>query len=195
MTDRLRSQVTDRLCSQVTDEEPNCRDLTYEAPADDLQALRERLDLERTAPLALVWRAARSCVEAAATAAAAAPVADDDVVAKAASSAVLDALTPPSEARTAIVALKISPQQVDCVWDALLWAAAVKGGGSGSVSQDAIAGMLEARVSHRCLASVCEQSKDDGRDCPANKVRAISSWHAFPVVVLCFSDLYISPKI
>ena len=117
---------------QVAAEEAKCIDVTYEDPAEDLQAVRERLDLERTAPVATIWSAARTCARTAAAAAAAAVAnaaaagssgaagsngsvefaSTKEVVAKAGAAAVIAAMEPPPAAVEAIVGLKISRHQV-----------------------------------------------------------------------------------
>jgi hypothetical protein len=179
-----------RCCLQLSVNDSVCLDVTYEDPADDLQALRERLDLERCAVLPLVWAAAEVCMREALVAQAAdAPahqahaglssgsrgVGTDltaaDVAKITAAQEVISALEPPKQARAAICALKISVHQVAAVWDCLLWAVALRGG---VCSQDDVAELLQMRVMHRTLKAVAETSKDDGEAVPQNKVLAFS---------------------
>ena len=50
---------------QVAAADDACKDVTYEDPAEDLQALRECIDLERCAPVAAIWQPAQAAVAAA----------------------------------------------------------------------------------------------------------------------------------
>jgi hypothetical protein len=154
-------------------------DVTYEDPADDLQALRERLDVQRCAPLDPVWAAARACVVAGCAAYRACPAAHDSSASSASalsmehvtrlakSQAVVVALRPPQAAVDAICMLKISRHQVPELWDCLLWAAAIK---ERLCSHDLIADLLQIRVIHRTLVSVGEASKGGNKAVPDNKV-------------------------
>lgn len=159
-------------------------DVTYEDPADGLQALRERLDLQRCAPVATVWDAARACVTAGCAANDACPAANaastsstaralsaEQATRLAESQAVVVALQPTSAAVDAIRALKISRHQVPVLWDCLLWAVALK---ERLCSQDRIVDLLQIRVIHRILLSVAESSKGSDQAVPDNKVHALT---------------------
>lgn len=50
---------------QVAANDEACKDITYEDPAEGLQALREKIDVVRCAQVAPVWQAAQAAIAAA----------------------------------------------------------------------------------------------------------------------------------
>eukprot|EP00892_Ulva_mutabilis_P001860 jgi/Ulvmu1/11675/UM008_0084.1 len=163
-----------------------CVDVTYEDPAEELQALRERIDAERAVRHdgGSVLRAAQACVRSAIAAAETRGSASSGAAAGPSSSAaaaedgedgpsdaVVQALQPPAAVRAVLrKQLKIAAGQANLVWDILLWAGALR---EKVCSQDAIAELLQGRVMHRELVEVAEnlaKAPEAGSEIPENKV-------------------------